>query len=79
MPDTPQHRPLYLTRNISILRQRANLSKKDMATLLHISTHSLTELENGKMPPRMSYEVLLHIYEHFHILPNTMPFEPPDK
>ena len=71
--------PPYLTKNIAILRRNARLSKKDMAKLLHISVHSLNEMERGRIPPRMSFEVLLHIHQHFGILPNTVLFEPLDQ
>ena len=43
-----------------------------MAKVLGIGTKTLTEIENGILPPRLSCDILIKVYEVFHILPNMM-------
>ena len=63
--------------NIRILRRRYQLKKPQMARLLHISVASLSKLEEGEIPPRLSAEVIFFIYQHFQIKPTDM-FAPLD-
>ncbi len=55
-------------KNIKNLREKEKLSKKDMAKLLGISVHSLTMIENGTIPKRLSCRILIKIYDEFGIL-----------
>ena len=51
--------------NIKYLRKEQGLSKKEMAKKLGISTASLSILESGKLPPRLTVEPLFHIHKNF--------------
>ncbi len=59
-------------RNIKKLREQQGLSKKNMAERLGIGVRSLSLLESGILPPRLSCDVLWYIYDHFGILPQEM-------
>ena len=59
-------------KNIKELRWRNDLSKKQMAKVLGIGTKTLTKIENGILPPRLSCDILIKVYEVFHVLPNMM-------
>lgn len=55
----------YLSHNILYLRKRHNITKKEMANLLRVSTKTLTKIEQGILPPRLSVEVLFKVQEQF--------------
>ena len=57
--------------NVSWLRKHHGLSKKQMAKLMEIGTGSVTKLEKGIFPPRMSINVVMLIYRHFGIRPSA--------
>lgn len=58
--------------NIRQLRAHYGLSKTRMAGLLGVSIKTISSLEQGIVPPRMSSVVLYNIHVHFHILPHKM-------
>ena len=58
--------------NIKYLRKEKGLSKKEMAKKLGISTASLSILESGKLPPRLTVEPLFHIHKNFGISPSEI-------
>lgn len=58
--------------NIRVLRRQHKLKKEEMARILHISVSSLSKLEAGRIPPRLSVEVIFFIYQYFHIRPADM-------
>ena len=58
--------------NIKTLRTSYHLSKKSMAKLLSIGTASLTKIESGVLPPRLSCEILTKIYTVFNVPPKVM-------
>ncbi len=58
--------------NVVFLRQKNKLSKRFMAQKLHISIKTLTHIENGVIPKRLSVEFLFRIYDEFHISPKDM-------
>lgn len=58
--------------NVKKLRTAYGLSKKEMAKILHIGIASLTKMEDGILPPRMSYEVVLYICKYFHVTPDQI-------
>ena len=66
--------------NIQVLRRRHKLKKEEMAHILHISVSSLSKLEEGRLPPRLSVEIIFFIYHYFHIRPADMfvPFASQD-
>ena len=55
--------------NIAWLRQHHKLSKKKMASLLHISVPTLEKLERGELPPYVRANIFFHIEDHFHLTP----------
>ncbi len=67
----------FFCENVKALRQRENLSKKEMAKRLGIGIGSLTRIENGKLPPRLRCDILIKIYILFGVTPENMflPFE----
>ena len=61
-----------LCQNIKFLRQKHKLSKNKMSQILGIGTKTLTQIENGILPPRMSSEPLFRIQSHFGIRPQQL-------
>ena len=55
--------------NVAFLRKMYGLSKREMAKRLQIGVGSLTKLENGIMPPKLSPLVLLQIEQSFGLSP----------
>ena len=53
--------------NVKRLRKREKMSKKEMARIMHIGVRSITTLENGTIPVRMKYDVILRLKCHFGI------------
>lgn len=51
--------------NVRAIRRREGLSKTAMAKRLHISTQSLTRIENGEIPPRLDCFVILMLCREF--------------
>lgn len=61
-----------LLHNITWLRKKHNLSKKDMANLLQIGVGSLTKIEKGELPLRLSTEVIFRVSNIFGIAPEDL-------
>ncbi len=57
--------------NVTRLRKRHGLTKKEMAKTLGISVGTLNKIEKGELPPRMSVEIVFNIYQHFGIHPKN--------
>ena len=55
--------------NVVKLRERNNLSKKEMAKILKIGTKSLTAIESGIVPMRLGTGVIFRIHHIFGIKP----------
>ena len=53
--------------NLKYLRKEKGLSKKEMAKKLGIGVQSLSVLESGRLPPRLSLEPLFNIHKNFGI------------
>ncbi len=62
--------------NIKQLRLTNQLSKRKMARLLGISTRSLTMIERGEIPPRLTCKILFQVCGTFYITPDRL-FVPP--
>ncbi|MBQ4598311.1 MAG: helix-turn-helix transcriptional regulator [Clostridia bacterium] len=58
--------------NIVWLRNYYGIPKKRMAELLEIGIGSLNKIESGEMPPRLSAEVIINIYNLFGIHPKDL-------
>lgn len=61
-----------LTANIAGLRKENRLSKKEMAVLMGISAHGVTQIENGNLPPRMQLSALFRVCNYFGYSPKTL-------
>ena len=58
-------------RNVTWLRKRYGLSKKQMAKIMGIGIGGVTKLEQGSVPPRMRVDVIISIYRYFGIHPSV--------
>ena len=58
--------------NIVNLRKIFRLSKREMAKKLRIGVKSLTMIESGQVPKRLSVEVLFWVHENFGITPGEI-------
>ena len=56
-----------LCHNLTVLRQRHKLSKRAMATILHVSSRTLNALESGRVPHGMGPEPIFYAAAYFHI------------
>lgn len=61
-----------LAKNIAYLRKENRLSKKEMSALLKIGVQSLTQIENGELPPRLHISIIFEIQNIFGIAPKTI-------
>lgn len=59
-------------KNMRNLREANNLSKKEMAHKLNVSVATISKIENGTIPPRLSYIIIVDIYNEFGIIPSQM-------
>lgn len=66
----------FFCENVKSIRRSNHLTQKEMAEILGIGVHSLSRLEKGELPRRMSVKVLFNIHKHFGILPKDL-FLPP--
>lgn len=58
--------------NVKRLRVRDNLTLREMADRLHISLKTLTRLERGEIPPRLSVAVVCRISREFGVHPKEL-------
>ncbi len=68
---------MNLLKNISYLRKKHRLTKKEMARRLGIGVGSLAKLEKGIVPPRLSALIILFAYQEFGVW-ITEPLEEAD-
>lgn len=61
-----------LCHNIYRLRKANNLTQKEMAKILKVGVGSLRKLEAGIIPPRMTVDILYHVYVAFGISPSQL-------
>lgn len=59
-------------KNIKLIRETHNLSKKKMAERCGISVYSLNKIEQGILPPNLSYQMFVHINKNFGITPSKL-------
>lgn len=57
----------FLSHNVLYLRKTHNITKKEMAKILGIGIKTLSKIEQGILPPRLSVEVLFRIRDYFGI------------
>lgn len=58
--------------NITCLRKKHGLSKKQMAKILHIGVGTLNKIERGEIPPRITIDLFYCVHSYFHIDPRTL-------
>ncbi len=63
---------LILCDNIRLLRERAGLSQREMAKRLGVSIRSISMLEKGSVPKRLSCEILFKLHLKFGINPTDL-------
>lgn len=56
-----------IAHNITWLRKKHGLSKKEMVRLLGVGTASISTMEKGMFPPRTGINALFLTSKHFHI------------
>lgn len=57
------------SQNLIHIRTYYGLSKVRMAQLLGIGVGTLNKLEQGKIPPRLTIDILFFVQKEFHISP----------
>ena len=63
---------LAFSENIKCIRKKAGLSQKEMACILGISASTLSKIEKGVLPPRLSCSVLFRLQQNFGIHPKDL-------
>ena len=56
-----------LIHNVTVLRQRHGLSRKEMAKILHISPYLLRMLESGRISSRLYVDFLFYLRDYFQL------------
>lgn len=62
----------HFCENVKKLREAKGLTKKQMASFLHIGTKTLSAIEKGMVSKRLRVDVLIYIHDHFGIPPHAM-------
>ena len=70
--DKSKEQLLILCDNVRFLRKREGLSQKEMAKRLKVSVRSISMIEKGIIPDRLSCEIIFNIYFEFGISPNDL-------
>lgn len=60
--------------NVKLIREKLGFSKEKMAKIAGISVKSLSAIENGTVPKRLSVKMLINIYNNLGVHP-TFFFE----
>lgn len=55
--------------NIVWIRKYYGISKKNMAKLLKIGVSDIICMENGKLPPELSAEIIFNVHKCFGVAP----------
>ena len=61
------HEFIILSKNICYLRARNGLSKKEMAKRLGIGSGTMSKIEKGILPPRLTVDILFYLQQEFDI------------
>ena len=59
-------------KNMRNLRESNKLSKKEMAHKLKVSVTTISKIEKGTIPPRLSCNILFRIHDEFGIMPGIL-------
>ena len=63
---------LVFCENVRLLRKREGLTQKEMAERLKVSVRSISMIENGIVPKRLSCDILFKIHFEFGIDPTDL-------
>ncbi|MBQ3023661.1 MAG: helix-turn-helix transcriptional regulator [Clostridia bacterium] len=63
---------MIFCKNVKILRLKNNLTQMEMAHICGIGVKSLSSIEKGIIPPRLSVSILVSISNYFRISPYDM-------
>ena len=66
---------LIFSQNMKKIRKDTHLTQKEMARRLGISVTSLSKIEMGILPPRLSCSIIFRVHKEFGIHPKDL-FEP---
>lgn len=66
---------LNFCNNIYCLRKNNHFSKAEMCRRIKVSIKTLSLLENGIIPPKISCEIIFNVSKEFNIKPKEL-FEP---
>ena len=66
---------LYFSQHVQRIRREQNLTQREMADRLGIGVRTLSMIESGILPPRLSCEILFRIENQFGIHPKDL-FKP---
>lgn len=58
--------------NLKWLREKHGLTQRQMAKRLNTSLYTISKLEKGELPPRLSVEFLMTIYDVFGVHPKRL-------
>lgn len=64
------------SQRIKLIRAENKLTQKEMAQKLRISVSTLSKIERGILPPRLSCSILFQIYEQFGVHPRELFVSP---
>ena len=67
---------LIFSQRIKSIRTENNLTQKEMAQRLKICVSTLSKIERGILPPRLSCSILFQIYEQFGVHPKELFISP---
>ena len=63
---------LAFAEHVKRIRKEAGLSQREMAVILGIGIPTLSKIERGILPSRLSCSVLFRIHQHFGIHPKNL-------
>ena len=69
---TVQEEMTVFCNNVKRLREGQGLTRKEMAARLGVGVGTLTRLETGEIPPRLSVSVVCRISREFNIHPREL-------
>ena len=64
------------SQQIKLIRTENKLTQKEMAKKLRISVSTLSKIERGILPPRLSCSILFQIYNQFGVHPGELFISP---
>ena len=66
-------------KNMTKLRKKYNLTQKEMAKICGIGVKSISLIEKGILPPRLSAEIIFTVANYFNVSPKDMFLNSPQQ